>query len=100
MCEEMCAEGRGRERCWQRAHTHTQTTRKQHTTTHNTPPKINTHPNKALANELLPSTKGHGMGWGWAVFTFGFAFLPPLLAFQLISAKLNPAMCLAQAIWG
>lgn len=54
----------------------------------------------ALANELLPSTKGHGMGWGWAVFTFGFAFLPPLQAFQLISAKLNPAMCLAQAIWG
>ncbi|KIY95850.1 putative glycerol uptake facilitator protein [Monoraphidium neglectum] len=55
---------------------------------------------QALANELLPSTKGHGMGWGWAVWTFGFAFLPPLQIFQLISAKLNPAMCLAQAIWG
>ena len=25
----------------------------------------------ALANELLPSTKGHAMGWGWTVFTFG-----------------------------
>jgi hypothetical protein len=32
----------------------------------------------ALANELLPSTKGHGMGWGWTVFSFGFAFFPPL----------------------
>jgi hypothetical protein len=32
----------------------------------------------ALANELLPSTKGHGMGWGWTVFTFGFAFFIPL----------------------
>ena len=32
----------------------------------------------ALANELLPSTKGHAMGWGWTVFTFGFAFLIPL----------------------
>lgn len=54
----------------------------------------------ALANELLPSTKGHGMGWGWTVFSFGFAFLPPLLIFQLVSAKLNPAMCLAQAVFG
>jgi hypothetical protein len=36
------------------------------------------YPTQALANELLPSTKGHSMGWGWAVWTFGFAFLPPL----------------------
>eukprot|EP00879_Flechtneria_rotunda_P012021 GHRR01012555.1.p1 GENE.GHRR01012555.1~~GHRR01012555.1.p1 ORF type:complete len:447 (+),score=108.93 GHRR01012555.1:2005-3345(+) len=54
----------------------------------------------ALANELLPSTKGHGMGWGWTVFTFGFAFLAPLQIFSKVSAKLNPAMCLAQWVWG
>eukprot|EP00775_Hariotina_reticulata_P013573 gene13573-13698_t len=54
----------------------------------------------ALANELLPSTKGHAMGWGWTVFTFGFAFLAPLQIFSKVSAKLNPAMCLAQWVWG
>uniref|UniRef100_A0A383VRT2 Aquaporin n=1 Tax=Tetradesmus obliquus TaxID=3088 RepID=A0A383VRT2_TETOB len=54
----------------------------------------------ALANELLPSTKGHAMGWGWTVFTFGFAFLAPLHIFGKVSAKLNPAMCLAQWVWG
>eukprot|EP00882_Tetradesmus_deserticola_P024665 GHRQ01026971.1.p1 GENE.GHRQ01026971.1~~GHRQ01026971.1.p1 ORF type:complete len:222 (+),score=87.52 GHRQ01026971.1:79-744(+) len=54
----------------------------------------------ALANELLPSTKGHAMGWGWTVFTFGFAFLAPLHIFGRVSAKLNPAMCLAQWVWG
>ncbi|KAF6255239.1 aquaporin-like protein [Scenedesmus sp. NREL 46B-D3] len=54
----------------------------------------------ALANELLPSTKGHAMGWGWTVFTFGFAFLAPLQIFGRVSAKLNPAMCLAQWVWG
>lgn len=54
----------------------------------------------ALANELLPSTKGHAMGWGWTVFTFGFAFFAPLQAFAKVSAKLNPAMCLAQWVWG
>eukprot|EP00878_Enallax_costatus_P005388 GHUV01005657.1.p1 GENE.GHUV01005657.1~~GHUV01005657.1.p1 ORF type:complete len:450 (+),score=58.99 GHUV01005657.1:486-1835(+) len=54
----------------------------------------------ALANELLPSTKGHAMGWGWTVFTFGFAFFAPLQIFSKVSAKLSPAMCLAQWVWG
>lgn len=54
----------------------------------------------ALANELLPSTKGHGMGWGWTVWTFGMAFLIPLQTLSKVSAKLNPAMCLAQLVWG
>jgi glycerol uptake facilitator-like aquaporin len=34
------------------------------------------------------------------VFTFGFAFLAPLQIFSKVSAKLNPAMCLAQWVWG
>jgi hypothetical protein len=34
------------------------------------------------------------------VFTFGFAFLAPLHIFGKVSAKLNPAMCLAQWVWG
>jgi glycerol uptake facilitator-like aquaporin len=34
------------------------------------------------------------------VFTFGFAFLAPLHIFGRVSAKLNPAMCLAQWVWG
>jgi len=54
----------------------------------------------ALANELLPNTKGHGMGWGWTVFIFGFAFLPPLQIFGVVSANLNPAMCLAKWVAG
>lgn len=37
---------------------------------------------------------------GWTVFTFGFAFLAPLYIFGKVSAKLNPAMCLAQWVWG
>jgi glycerol uptake facilitator-like aquaporin len=41
----------------------------------------------ALANELLPSTKGHGMGWGWTVFTFGFAFLAPLYIFGKVCGQ-------------
>lgn len=54
----------------------------------------------ALANELLPSTKGHGMGWGWAVFTFGMAFFLPMQIFGHVSAKLNPAMLLAHLVLG
>jgi glycerol uptake facilitator-like aquaporin len=40
------------------------------------------------------------MSRGWTVFTFGFAFLAPLHIFGKVSAKLNPAMCLAQWVWG
>jgi len=54
----------------------------------------------ALANELLPSTKGHGMGWFATVWTFGLSFYIFLQAFGGVSAKLNPAMCLAQWIAG
>jgi glycerol uptake facilitator-like aquaporin len=30
----------------------------------------------------------------------GFAFFAPLQIFAKVSAKLNPAMCLAQWVWG
>lgn len=30
----------------------------------------------------------------------GFAFFAPLQAFAKVSAKLNPAMCIAQWVWG
>lgn len=30
----------------------------------------------------------------------GFAFFAPLQAFAKVSAKLNPAMCIAQWMWG
>jgi glycerol uptake facilitator-like aquaporin len=54
----------------------------------------------ALANELLPSTKGHGYGFFPVVWTFGFTFFVWLQVFGGVSAKLNPAMCLAQWIAG
>eukprot|EP00775_Hariotina_reticulata_P013572 gene13572-13697_t len=37
---------------------------------------------------------------GWTAFTFGFAFLAPLQVFCKVSANFNPAMCLAQWVWG
>jgi glycerol uptake facilitator-like aquaporin len=53
-----------------------------------------------LANELLPSTKGHGCGWLAVVLTFGLAFFVFIQAFGGISAKFNPSMCLANWITG
>ncbi|KAJ3409101.1 hypothetical protein HDV05_004576 [Chytridiales sp. JEL 0842] len=48
-----------------------------------------------LANELLPSTKGHAMGFGWVAISFGFAFTFAIQIFSYASAKLNPAMSIA-----
>jgi len=45
-----------------------------------------------LANELLPSTKGHGMGILAVSIGFGLAFGVNIAWFGFISAHLNPAM--------
>ncbi|KAL3904258.1 MAG: hypothetical protein SGARI_005000, partial [Bacillariaceae sp.] len=51
-----------------------------------------------IANELLPSTKGHGMGFLAVAFGFGLAFGVNIAWFGFISAHLNPAMFLFLAI--
>ncbi|KAJ3131482.1 hypothetical protein HK100_006311 [Physocladia obscura] len=48
-----------------------------------------------LANELLPTTKGHAMGYSGVAFGFGMAFTFAIQMFGYASAHLNPAMCLA-----
>jgi glycerol uptake facilitator-like aquaporin len=53
-----------------------------------------------LANELLPSTKGHGMGYLAVSIGFGLAFGISIVAFGWISAHLNPAMFFFLAIIG
>lgn len=53
-----------------------------------------------IANELLPSTKGHGMGFLAVAFGFGLAFGVNIAWFGFISAHLNPAMFLFLAILG
>ncbi|KAG7351817.1 permease glycerol uptake facilitator domain containing protein [Nitzschia inconspicua] len=53
-----------------------------------------------IANELLPSTKGHGMGFLAVALGFGLAFGVNIAFFGLISAHLNPAMFLFLAILG
>ncbi|KAJ3115948.1 hypothetical protein HDU96_010810 [Phlyctochytrium bullatum] len=53
-----------------------------------------------VANELLPSTKGHGMGFGWIAFGFGFAFAVAIQLFSYASAHINPAACLALLVRG
>ncbi|KAJ3308318.1 hypothetical protein HDU76_004016, partial [Blyttiomyces sp. JEL0837] len=46
-----------------------------------------------VANELLPSTKGHAIGFGWIAFGFGLAFCFAIQFFGYSSAHLNPASC-------
>jgi glycerol uptake facilitator-like aquaporin len=53
-----------------------------------------------IANELLPSTKGHGMGYLPVAFGFGLSFGVNIAWFGFISAHLNPAMFLFLAILG
>ncbi|KAJ1568717.1 hypothetical protein HK405_014639 [Cladochytrium tenue] len=53
-----------------------------------------------LANEMLPSTKGHAMGYGWVAYGFGLAFGVAIQFFSYASAHINPAMCLALWING
>jgi glycerol uptake facilitator-like aquaporin len=51
-----------------------------------------------VANELLPSTKGHGQGYYSTVFGFTFAFVVSGTWFGHISAQMNPAMFFYLAI--
>ncbi|KAJ3063144.1 hypothetical protein HDU98_001008 [Podochytrium sp. JEL0797] len=53
-----------------------------------------------LANELLPSTKGHACGFGFVAFGFGMCFTFAILIFGYSSAHLNPAMCLSLLVRG
>jgi len=53
-----------------------------------------------LANELLPSTKGHGLGYLGVAIGFGLAFGVNIAWFSWISAHLNPAMFFFLAIVG
>ncbi|KAI8853780.1 hypothetical protein BC829DRAFT_277068 [Chytridium lagenaria] len=53
-----------------------------------------------VANELLPSTKGHGMGFGWIAFGFGMAFTVAIQIFSYASAHINPAACIALWVRG
>ncbi len=53
-----------------------------------------------LANELLSSTKGHGMGLLAVSIGFGLAFGVNIAWFGLISAHLNPAMLFFLALLG
>ncbi|KAJ1568716.1 hypothetical protein HK405_014638 [Cladochytrium tenue] len=53
-----------------------------------------------LANEMLPSTKGHAMGYGWVVYGFGLAFGMAFQLFSYASSFANPALCLAMWING
>ncbi|KAJ3209230.1 hypothetical protein HDU67_006310 [Dinochytrium kinnereticum] len=53
-----------------------------------------------VANELLPSTKGHSMGFGWIAFGFGMAFTTAIQIFSYASAHINPAACLALWVRG
>jgi glycerol uptake facilitator-like aquaporin len=53
-----------------------------------------------IANELLPSTKGHGMGFLAVAIGFGLAFGVNIAWFGFISAHLNPAMFFFLALVG
>lgn len=54
----------------------------------------------AIANELLPSTKGHGQGYYSTCFGFTFAFVVSGTWFGTISAQMNPAMFFYLALRG
>ena len=54
----------------------------------------------AIANELLPSTKGHGQGYYSTCFGFSFAFVVSGTWFGPISAQMNPAMFFYLALRG
>lgn len=54
----------------------------------------------AIANELLPSTKGHGQGYYSTCFGFTFAFVVSGTWFGPISAQMNPAMFFYLALRG
>ena len=54
----------------------------------------------AVANELLPTTKGHGMGYFATGLSFVIAFFFSGACFGGISAVLNPAVFLYLAIRG
>lgn len=53
-----------------------------------------------VANEVLSMTKGNSMGWGFVSLGFGMAFGVGTLVMGFISARMNPAVCLAQLILG
>lgn len=53
-----------------------------------------------LANELLQSTKGHGLGFFGVAFGFGLAFGVNIAWFGGISAHLNPGMFMFLAVQG
>ncbi|CAB9527409.1 Glycerol uptake facilitator protein [Seminavis robusta] len=53
-----------------------------------------------IANELLASTKGHGMGFLAVAIGFGLAFGVNIAWFATISAHLNPAMFFFLALIG
>ena len=53
-----------------------------------------------IANEVLCATKGHGMGWGAVALGFGMSFGMAIMMVGFISARLNPAMALAELILG
>ncbi|KAJ3099183.1 hypothetical protein HK100_004941, partial [Physocladia obscura] len=48
-----------------------------------------------LANEMLPSTKGHALGFGFVAFGFAMAFTFAIQIFGFASAHINPTICLS-----
>ena len=53
-----------------------------------------------IANEVLRMTKGRSMGWGFVALGFGMSFGVATIMFGYISARMNPAVALAQLILG
>lgn len=53
-----------------------------------------------FANPTLQCTRLCCCWCTLCTYRTGFAFFAPLQAFAKVSAKLNPAMCLAQWVWG
>ncbi|MEW5303316.1 MAG: hypothetical protein WDW36_006020 [Sanguina aurantia] len=56
--------------------------------------------NGVVANQVLPTSKGHHLGWGWMSYIFGYSFSLAILAFGGVSAYLNPAVALGAWILG
>lgn len=54
----------------------------------------------AVANNLLPRTKGHAMGFAWVALAFGVALGISVAAFAPISDHFNPGLVLGSAIAG
>ncbi|MEW5309776.1 MAG: hypothetical protein WDW38_001636 [Sanguina aurantia] len=56
--------------------------------------------NGVVANQVLPTSKGHHLGWGWMSYIFGYSFSLAILAFGGVSAYLNPAVAMGAWILG